>query len=376
MRFGWQFNPCVIKPWQRVRRRITARRGEKSKLELSMRALTESEQRYRRLFGTVSDAAVVFDLATRSVIDVNKSARELFGYPRKEFLRLHIVDLSAEPKRTEDVVRSLAQRQAARTPLRFLFKKDGTVFPAELSSGVFRVGGRRMVCALIRDITTRLELERGILAISEREQRRLGHDLHDELGPQLVGMEMLSRVLARDLAGISRPAEKRAAELADMSRLAARHIRDLARGLAPLVLESRGLAFALGDLAERTRKVFRVRCSYASSCRLPPIDPEPSVHLYRIAEEAVANALRHGRPTRIAIELQSARRRIELRITDNGRGWSPSRARGKGMGLRIMRYRAELAGGTLVVASRPGRGTSISCLLELPSHAMVRRLRQ
>ncbi|HXG48603.1 MAG TPA: sensor histidine kinase, partial [Methylomirabilota bacterium] len=215
------------------------------------------------------------------------------------------------------------------------------------------------------DITEHRRLEREIIEISEREQRRIGQDLHDGVCQQLAGIEFMSQVLAQTLSGRGRPAApaENAATIARLVREAIEQIRGVARGLSPVVLESEGLMSALTELAERIRHVFRIECAFECPRPVPVPDNHVATHLYRIAQEAVNNALRHGKATRIELRLARSGGRIVLGIHDNGVGLPAPLPSHRGMGLRIMQYRAGIIGGSLALERRPGGGTSVVCSL-------------
>ena len=217
------------------------------------------------------------------------------------------------------------------------------------------------------DVTDTKRLEAEVLNVAEREQSRFGHDLHDGLGQHLTGIEFMSQVLSQRLAAHGRVDE--AGDLDQITRLireAISQTRDLARGLSPVVLQSKGLAVALQDLAGSATKHLRLNCV----CRLADgreavEDPELAIHLYRIAQEAVANAAKHGRASEVVLSLGNIEGRVELTVEDNGTGLPPDFTGGSGgMGLRVMQYRAGLIGGTLHIGARAGGGVAITCAIE------------
>ncbi len=214
---------------------------------------------------------------------------------------------------------------------------------------------------IFRDITDRRLLEKEILEIGDQERRRLGQDLHDGLCQHLAGIELMSEVLEQKLARRSKADAARAGEIARHVRDAIAQTRLLARGLSPVTLESEGLESALQELAANTEKLFGVSCRVECS----PVEPERDLgittHLYRIAQEAVSNALRHGKATEVVIRYESNRKGSRLSITDNGRGIGEGE-KGNGMGLRIMRYRAGIIGGRLSVESPATGGTRVVCV--------------
>jgi two-component system CheB/CheR fusion protein len=139
--------------------------------------------------------------------------------------------------------------------------------------------------------------------------------------------------------------------------------RSLARGLAPVTLESEGLASALRELAANTEKMFSVACELDCSESVRNVPTATATHLYRIAQEAVSNAIRHGKATRVHIQLQVAAGQLHLKIEDNGSGIPDEPSRNRGMGLRIMRYRSGIIGGLLSIEPLAAGGTSVSCSL-------------
>jgi hypothetical protein len=217
------------------------------------------------------------------------------------------------------------------------------------------------------DLTERKRLESEILEISEREQRRIGQDLHDGLGQHLAGIELLSQVLEQNLAAKNKKHAARAAEIARHVREAISQTRALARGLSPVMVGSDGLMSALTGLAANTERLFRVRCQF--ECEPPVLVHNHSVatHLYRIAQEAVSNAIKHGQTRRVVIRLQEESGRTVLLVRDFGKGLPTELPEPRGMGLRIMQYRAGMIGGSLVVQREPEGGTSVVCSLQSQS---------
>jgi PAS domain S-box-containing protein len=224
-----------------------------------------------------------------------------------------------------------------------------------------------LVCAS-RDVSARKELEQEILEISNREQRRLGSDLHDGLGQELTGLSLLLKSLE---VQITRETPRYVPQLSKITELLAHTIqstRSLARGLAPVNLERGGLPEALRHLAARCTDMYALACRFEDrTLRLPELDEGSATHLYRIAQEATTNAARYASAKNIQIELRSTPRKLYLSITDDGIGLSRGLAQGKpGLGLKIMEYRAHMMGGT-VAFEEPGQGTRVvlSCALNL-----------
>jgi PAS domain S-box-containing protein len=254
---------------------------------------------------------------------------------------------------------------------------DGADFLEEVSTcqtvhgerwGEWRVGpvrdrsGRNSHWLLIfRDITEHKRLEKEILEISDQERRRIGQDLHDGLCQHLAGIELMSQVLEQKLAGKSKMDSVRAGEIARHVREAISQTRSLARGLTPVTLESEGLASALHELAANTERMFGVHCHV--ECPHPAVVGAAAVatHLYRIAQEAVSNAIKHGKTAEITVHLDCTPQRIILRITDRGKGFPEPLPKTQGMGLRIMQYRAGIIGAALSLEKNPEGGAIVVC---------------
>jgi len=211
----------------------------------------------------------------------------------------------------------------------------------------------------------RQRLEQQIADISHQEQRRVGQDLHDGLCQHLAGIELMSQVLEQNLTKKGRPEAAQAAKIAQHVREAIAQTRMLARGLAPIELESNGLMSALHELASNTERLFHVTCQFECD---PPVllrDYAAATHLYRIAQEAISNAIKHGKPGRIVIDLVSEGPMGRLAITDDGAGFPKTPDAKNGMGLQIMSYRASTIGAKLEVSPAPGKGTQVVCTFKI-----------
>jgi signal transduction histidine kinase len=211
-------------------------------------------------------------------------------------------------------------------------------------------------------------LERQILEISGREQRRIGQDLHDGLGQHLTGIELLSQCLEQDLARSKRPEAAQAAKISRHVRDAVLQTKSLARGLSPVDVEQHGMMFALQELCRSTSEICRVKCRFECPKPIAITNNTIATHLYRIAQEAVNNAVKHGRAREIVVSLAEGKRdQYNLSIRDSGQGFTPGdEAKKSGMGLGIMRYRASVIGATLEIVSAAGEGTEVRCTLPRP----------
>jgi signal transduction histidine kinase len=211
-------------------------------------------------------------------------------------------------------------------------------------------------------------LERQILRTSEREQQRIGRDLHDSLGPQLAAIRYAATFLANELRERGQPEAAKAEQICKMTADAGSLAHDLARGIFPVQMDGAGLTMALKDLASTTSRLTGIAVSFYEAGEILVEDPEDGMHLYRIAQEAVNNAAKHGGPRKITIGLSKLQDALRLTVADDGKGMVPSPDGPRGMGLDSMRYRARVLGGELKIDFHPDEGTIVSC--EMPNRPL------
>jgi PAS domain S-box-containing protein len=221
-----------------------------------------------------------------------------------------------------------------------------------------------------RDITERKHLEQEILDVSGRERQSIGRDLHDGLGQELTGVALMLRGLATRVQGRCPEAVDSVNEIVALVNRSIENARSLARGLLPVRKETGGLAFALRELASRSRDLYGLDVNFTAEVAAElNLDETDASHLYRIAQEALTNASRHGHATLVDIHLQATSLRFLLCITDNGEGFHPPTSPYTGMGLKIMKYRAGMIGATFEIAPNEPRGTVVRVMGEQPTVA-------
>jgi PAS domain S-box-containing protein len=220
---------------------------------------------------------------------------------------------------------------------------------------------------LSAEIVERTRLEREIIRISEREQRRIGQDLHDGVCQELAAIAFMTRALATRISRSGTPETERIIHVAHLLNDSISRTRDIARGLHPVEMDADGLTVALKELAERTDQ--RIACSFQCKERILMPESDVALNLYRIAQEAVTNAVKHSHAKTITISLEREGPAVRLSISDDGHGihahTNGHRQNLGGMGLHIMRYRARTMSATLQVAEGRPHGTEVICILPL-----------
>ena len=212
------------------------------------------------------------------------------------------------------------------------------------------------------NVTEQRRLERQILEISDREQARIGQEIHDGLCQQLVSLAFDANALQNELVARNLPETRTAKRIAHYLDQSITEARQLARGLFPIRLDAQGLGSALEELARTTRERFAISCGFESSGTGTVQSKAMATHLYRIAQEAVTNAIKHGRARSIVLSLEISSEKIELGVQDDGVGIAGGKLKDcRGMGLHIMDYRARSIGGTFSFSPAPDGGTLISC---------------
>ena len=321
-------------------------------------------QQLRAVIDTAVDGVLMFDAAD-TIQMLNPACERLFGYTSDEISGRKIDTVipptaSGRPwssDNEEDGRPLLVSARAA-----FCRRRDGSIFPAEISVGETRSGGPPLFVAVIHDVSKRRHLEAALLDAVGREQRRFGTDLHDGLGQELTGLSLLLSALANS-ARASRDAHTADLERAcEVARHAVQSCQTIARGLSPIGPTEGGLIGALRDLVTRLKGTSgpSVDISVSEVSRLG-LSPAASDHLYRIAQEAIANALKHAHANSIKVMLEVEKEHVRLEICDDGGGVKEVAENAPGLGLRTMQYRASMIGARFEIAPFRPSGTRVIC---------------
>jgi PAS domain S-box-containing protein len=349
--------------------RVTALSGiaidvtERKRAEEALRA---SQEWLQAILNTATDAIITID--QRGIIkSVNPAAEQMFGYTAAEMIGQNVKMLMPSPYREEhnaflaNFLRTGERRIIGIGREVQACRKDGTVFPVDLAVSVVEPG--KLFTGMVRDISRRKQLEHEVLEIATLEQRRIGAELHDDIGQHVSGLTMLAEALAQHLAEDASPRQNSAAQLAAGLGRLRQQARNLARGLLAVDVYSMGLKAALEELAERVHEQAGVSCRFHCPDAIGLQDTTTAMHLFRIAQEAVNNALRHSKAQHIDVSLVSLDSALVLSIRDDGIGIADTPEETKGIGIRLMRNRAGLIGGRLIISANEGGGTLVTCIV-------------
>ncbi len=347
---------------------------------LAEQALRLSEERLSTLLRTANDAVVTID-ENGILQSFNNAAEIMFGYSVNEAIGQSVSILIPAPYRSEV---GFYLKRYRETGIRRMIgssrevsgqRKDGTIFSLELS--VSEVDHLNIYMGLMRDLTSRKQLERKIVEIASLEQQQIGQDLHDSIGQQLTGTIMLCQVLletaqaiqphenphvATDVAKAGKQVYLLAQRLQSYVEDALQSVRDICRILSPVPITADGLKVALEQLAAETSKQSSIVCSFDCQKPICLLDNLTATHLFNIVQGALSNALTHSKASHIQIRIEQLDQQIVLAIRDDGIGLPPSNI--PGMGMRIMQNRAQIIGGTLMIRSIEPTGTEVTCICQ------------
>jgi PAS domain S-box-containing protein len=344
-------------------------------LKRTEEALHEERNVVSTILDTVGAMVVVLDLEGH-IIRFNRACEQMTGYSFAEVEGKCIWDLLPVSENAERLKASFQETRAKQHPYEYeggWVSRDGRRRVIAWST-TFLPGAGDAASYIIAsgiDMTERKHMEKTILEISTREQRRIGQDLHDGLGQHLTGIAFMTKVQEQKMM------EKGLAEAGDATKIvnlvneAINKTRELARGLLPVLSDAHGLMSALQRWAGEVEDLFGVSCRF--QCLTPVLihDDAVATHLYYIAREAVNNAIKHGQPKHIVIRLAADQNQGALTIQDDGSGIGDVAAGNKGMGLHLMNYRARIIGGSLEVQRVASGGTVIACLFPVSSSSLV-----
>ncbi len=328
-------------------------------LEREVARRKKAEEEFTDIVETSLDGFYIVDSRTRFVY-VNDAFCKIEGYSKEELLNMGIHDLEVIENH-EDIsqrVKKIITEGSDRFETKHK-RKDGKIIDVSISIKRKNQGSR--FAAFIRDITVSKQIELAIFQAEERERQRIGYELHDDLGQLLTGISFSVQNLEEELKEKKMPEAEEAKRISSIIDHAKKQVRQIAAGISPIQPDSEGLILSLEEIADNTSKVFNVSCVFKYDKTISIFNETSITHLFHIAQEAITNAVKHGKPEHIEIGLFRNSDKIELLIKDDGKGFSTMAKQTKGMGLQIMQYRATMIGALIDIKSGINKGTQIKC---------------
>jgi PAS domain S-box-containing protein len=346
-----------------------------TELKRTEEALQEERNVASAILDSVGTLVVVLDPRMR-IVRFNRVCEETTGYSFADVRSRFIWDLMTLPEQAERFHNALQEVQDGQPVQDFEIAWENRAGARRLISWSFTAlrgdnGDLQYFIAAGTDVTVRKRLETAVMEVSGREQRRIGQDLHDGLGQLLTGIAFMSKVQEQRLAEKGAPESADASKIVRLVNEAIHKARELSRGLMPGLAEPNGLMSSLEQMAHEIEEVFGVSCRFCCDQPLLIHNATVSSHLYHIAQEAVSNAIKHGKAAHIEIDLRNRGTSGVLNVQDNGSGIVPAPRERAGMGLDIMRHRATMIGWALAIESN-WRGTSVTCRFPLPAEEQCR----
>lgn len=338
------------------------------KLKSTETRLNNSQAIAEAIFSTSSDAIFTAD-SNGIILSANKAFSKMFGYGHNELIgeNLNLLmpfnyDLDPE-NYSESYLETGNDSHVDKGKETQGLKKNQLIFPIELSLSEILCSGNRILAGIIRDLSKRRELEHRLIEIGNEERRRIGRDLHDGLGQMLTGIRMLADSLARKLHANAVPGAEEVKEIAEMINEADGIARSIARDMVQVEIEKKGLEVAVDELCRKIEKMTGAKCKLNIGKDFEFENQSRALHLYRIIQEAINNALKHGKADSINIQILEHDRHISVEIQDDGVGFSDRRSDHDGKGIQIMKHRARMMGGNLDLLRTENNRTMVRCMI-------------
>jgi len=349
-----------------IRRAVDHYRLTTENVELQ-KQIRQREETFRSLFNNANDGILLGPITPQGKVghftEVNDVVCTRLGYTRNELLARSLLDIT-EASRRDDVAQSLRSllKQDYVTFETVHVAKDGQTIPVEINAHGFAWKDERAILSIARDISARRDMEKRITEASEAVQRNIGREVHDKVSQSLTSIKMLTSILLENKKLGNREERKDITMIRDLASEVLDFTKHLCAGLFPVVLEDIGLDAALTQLADDQQLLSRASCSFTTDGRIEVEDQLKSLHLFRIAQEAVANAMKHSGASEVAIRLSQGKDGGGmLTVEDDGRGLPENLENTGGMGLHIMRYRADIIGARLRITKTKGKGCRVVC---------------
>ena len=356
--------------WVNVRTRVIERNAAGHALrvvgaciDVDSRRRTEQMLRTQAMILETMLEGVVLVTLDGCIEFTNPAFDRMFGRGPREFLGISVLNLfnSRQGQTATTVLDALLAQHSRGGKSDMLFRRqDGSQFSGEVLSAGIELSGEKKILVVVQDVSEHKQLESEIIEIANRERRRLGADLHDGIGQELTGISLMLRSLAKRAGVAAFDGAQDLNEIVALVNHAIQSTRQMALGISPVTLERGGLLPALQSLVGWARDSYNLHVRLRLSVRAPlHIGESAAAHLHLITQEAINNAVRHGRAQSVVVTLRTNRTLLFLSITDDGVGIAENPARGAGMGLKLMEYRSAVIGGVMRIKRLPGGGTRI-----------------
>ncbi len=363
---------CIVDSLDRVVGASITLRDVTSERRAALQLKAKAQQ-LRAVIDTAVNGVLMLD-AVGTILIYNRACKQLFGYASDEIVGRNIAmimpaalqalpagaqlgDPSADPPPMVGAARPMTCR-----------RRDGSTFPAEVTTGEASDSDQPLFVCVVHDVSERRRLEAAVLDAVGQEQRRFASDLHDGLGQELTGLAFLLSALATEARNQGSAQASELERAYDVANRAMQSSQAIARGLSPIGAAEGGLIRALGDLVARLQGPSGPALEFSVAQGAPlHLVPAAADHLYRIAQEALSNALKHSQAAAIKVTLDIEADHVRLEIRDDGRGVRSPDANPAGLGLRTMQYRASMIGARCGISSIKPHGTRVSCECPQPS---------
>jgi len=333
--------------------------------------LRESEEKYRTLFTYNPRPTWLFDPETLNLVDVNYAAVQHYGYSFEEFRRMNLKDLrpQSEVEHLQKAVHQAKSLKGSFTTEAIHQKKDGSLIQVKITSAPLKVGDRNLLLVVIEDITQQKQDEQQTLSIliegEERERKRIAKELHDGLGQYLSAANMNLESVKKEAAKLPEKRRNQFLNGLELLKKGINETRSIAHNLMPTVIEDYGLKVGLKVMAEQMETGSDTTFSLNLDFDESKIDPEISLNIYRIMQEAAANAITHGKAKKISVQMYSKNNKLHCTIEDNGNGLLVEHeSELKGIGIRSMKSRVKAMQGIIHFENEKDKGLTI--LIDIP----------
>src|SRR6056297_18760 len=330
--------------------------------------LNHSQAIAEAIFNTSSDAIFTADCEGK-ILSANEAFSNMFGYEHNELIGENLNLLMPFRYDFDHDNFSESYLETDKNNLADIgketqgIKKNHLIFPVELSLSEIPINGIQILAGIIRDLSKRRELEHRLIEIGNEERRRIGRDLHDGLGQMLTGIRMLAESLSRKLHANAVPGADEVKEIAEMISEADGIARSIARDMEQVEIEKKGFQSAVDELCRKTEKMTGVNCTLDIRNDPEIENHSKALHLYRIVQEAINNAVKHGNPKNIDIRLSENADHLLVVVQDDGNGFSNPAKDHEGKGIQIMKHRARMMGGNLELVRTKHNRTMVRCMI-------------